>query len=362
MRNLIHDKIGASSNKTIVTLLSVVVAVFVIGMVYFIYDSETQQEFIGACETNADCSAGYECINSACEKIIVSTLKGKAATISVFAYDKASNTPSTTKTVVPLYLVQNPTVTATKVTGEDFAADGTDLSSSSRTDVTEGLTVGDKFVAIAANGSYYGAWSSIITIDKQAKNLDLDNWAIATNGGDIELKDEGENVIANGEGGTNLTLGASETESFYYLKIKNNNTNSAWNVAGFFIDKAANSNITTFSGEGTTTENYAVSYAKDGTFGLERTDADDVMFTLATPVMLLEYDQIKFNDLQVRADGDGCAAVDSGEAFSIYVFDKAWFRSSKENAMMYGAETDSDSPVDVGANDYSETHYCDAGA
>lgn len=350
----------ASKNKTTMVLLSILV-IFILAMgVYFVYYTQRQQTFVGeTCTVDTECNSGFECISGSCEKIITSTLKGKAATESVFAYDKAADTPSTSKLNAPLYLIESPVVTTDKVTGDAFAADGTTLSTSARTAVTEGLNVGDTIIAIAANNTYYGKWSAVKTIESQAENLDLDSYTtIGSSSGDIILKDEDESTVTPGGGATNLTLGASQTESFYELKIKNNNTNKAWNVGGWFIDEAAGTNISSFSGTGTTEGSFAVGYSKSTT-GLGRTDTDDVVFTLAEPVLLLEYDYITIKKLQVQADGDGCKAT-SGEVFSVYVFDKAWYRSSKENAMKYGFETDADSPSDIGASDYSETYYCTA--
>lgn len=285
---------------------------------------------------------------------IPSTLEGKAATVDAYAYDQAANNPSTTQAAVPLYLITSPVVTSEKISG-NFAADGTALSTSSRTSITEGLNVGDKYVAVAVNDTYYGVVSDVKTISSQSETLDLDVYATASSGS-ITLKDEDENTIAEDGAGTNLTLGASESESFDELKIKNDNTDVAWNVGGFFVGMVDDTNMSSMTGEGTSGGDYSVSYSKSGS--LERTSADDIMWEFSEPVMLLEYDYVTITDLQVKADGDGCSST--GETWSIYVFDKTWFRSGKENALKIGAEDDTDSPSDVGIGDVSASYYCTA--
>jgi len=300
-------------------------------------------------------------------EVVPPALVGKSVTLSAVAYDQAADSPSSTQAVAPLYVILEPTeVTDTKVKGNGFAADGTSLSSSARTDVTSGLKVGNKIIAIAVNKTvsagtgYYGVWSDVKELDGQQVLLDLDVYKVAASGGQITLRDKDENTIDIGGGDVNLTLGASETEQFDYLRIENNNTNAAWNVVGFFIDKASGTNLTGFSiGASSKTEGtYEIGLAETDK-GLERTDADDEVFEFAEPIMLLEYDYIKVTDLQVKADGDGCAST-TGEAFTIYIVDGTWFKSSKENAMIFDWEDDSDSPSDVGASDLSATYYCTA--
>jgi len=283
-------------------------------------------------------------------------LAGKAATLSVYAYDQAADTPATTKAIVPFYLVESPTVSSREITGA-VNVDGDALSSTARTSFTEGLVVGDVVVGLAANGTYYGKPSASKTIDGQSVPLDVNVYAIATSGGDVIIKDKDETTLTVSATGTaNLTLGASQEEPLHYMRIENNNTNLAWNVFGFFIDKPAGTNITAFTGSGVTTGHAAVGYSKGGN-DLVRVETDDEIFYFNEPIMLLEYDYIQLNDLAVKADGDGCAADDT---FTIYVFDANWFRSSKKVALMLGAETDADSPADVGAGDYSETYACTA--
>ena len=354
----------ARTSRVIIGLLTLlVIGILAIGG-YLVYWMSTQQAALGVqkCLSDSECPSGYKCVNEVCEKTIESTLKGKAATISVFAYDYASDTPSTSKLVLPLYLVESPIITTTKVSGTEFAADATDLSSTSRTDITKGIVVGDKVTAIAVNASGYGIWSAIIEISTQAVNLDLKSYSTAIAGaGDITVKDKDENIIADvGSAGTvasayNLTLGASAEEQFNYIRVENNNTNTAWNVKGIFFDAPTGNNISSITGTGTTKGDYSTSYTKSSTT-LQRTEADDYVIELSEPVLLLEYDYIQFENIQIKADGDGCGT----ELISVNVFDSNWFRSSKENAMILGIETDADSPVDVGVGDYSEYLTCTA--
>lgn len=285
------------------------------------------------------------------------SLQGKTAVVSVYAYDHAVDSPSTTKRNVPLYLFvgngDDPIqVTPTKVSGK-LAADGTALSSTARTDISDGMNVGKNILGIAVNNTYYGDFSTQEAIKEQAETYDVKVWTVASTGGKVTWYDEdGTSIATAGDAGTaNVTIGASDAYTFEKMKVENNNTDKAWRVAGFYIQKETGGNMSAYTMSGSTTGDVVTGIKKDSTkYSLESKDNVDVVFVFDTPVLLLENDQVFTPGFTVESDGDGCAVAESIGTFKW--FDANWFRSSSdETAVVFGAETDATSPADVAASD-----------
>ncbi len=279
-------------------------------------------------------------------------LAGKTATLNTYATDQSADDTST-KAAAKCYIITEPVVSEDMVVpGElgSFAADGTDLSSTGKTSVTAGVTVGKSYTGVCANASWYGAFSPVKNVLTQSEDLELHVWNIAS-GISVTAKDEDENSIAilDAGAGVNLTLGASESESLDEIKFKNNNSNAAYNLWGFYFDTDSETNLTSITGEGTTAGDYLIGYSKTTT-GLGKTSKDDEVFKFDEAILLNEFDQVEANNIQFKADGDGCEA-DGGETLTLYGVDANWYRSSKEKAMKFGPETDADSPADVGLAD-----------
>ena len=329
----------AKSTTFVVVMLAVLAVTAIIGVGYFVY-SDMQQTALQEEEAEKAAVEGP------------TTLQGKAATVSTVAYDKAADVAST-QAAAPLYLIvgnsDSPiTATADSITGESFAADNSSLSTSTTTDTTSGVNVGDTIIGIASNNTWYGAPGAVETIDSQNYKYDVDVYRVATNGGKVTWYDEDDNSFTNST--SNITVAASQEYTFSKLKIENNVSNRAWNIAGFYLQEPTGTNITSYALDGTTSGDYEVGISKDSTaYSLESRDNVDVVFALDEAVLLLEYDKIYTPSLTVEADGDGC---NTGEEMAkLKVFDANWYRSNKQQAMLFGAEDDKDSPADIGGND-----------
>lgn len=277
-----------------------------------------------------------------------SSLTGKPATLSVKAIDKANDDAQVT---APLYVILDPVVSDSEITGS-FSADGTTLSATATTDVTSGINVGKKYVAIAANATFVGFPSEIKTVQTQADLLTVPTHTIAPNV-QITMKDEDDNSLGASGATRNLTLSASDAAVLSEIKIKQNFTNTAYNFAGFYFDKAISSNITSIEIAGT--QDFSKS-----SLGLEYTEADDIMFLFDSPILMKEQDTVTISDgIKITANSNGCVTGDAGENLVFYILDRVWVKSSVDsNKMIYAYETDASSPADTGATDQSFTLVC----
>jgi|GEM_PF-4657860 len=355
------NKTGGTKYMSVIVTVALLVIIFAaIATVYFVSKQTTLQEKqTDTTEKQAEAAA-------------TDNLAGKPATISTYSNDRA-NVNSVTHAASALYLILNPVVTADSITGT-FAADGTLLSSSSRTDITNGISMGLKFVAISSNSTYFGFPTKELTVgvaepgiltEGQSANLDVDTYR-TTNSLKITMKEASTDTetLTNGGSTKNLTVAANEVVVLNYLEIQQNQSNRAFNLAGFYIDKTSNGNISEIgkasdysTGSGNSNPPFDVS-ATD----IMSTEADDVRFALTTPILMKEYGKVTFTDaIKLTGDSDGCASANSGESYVLYVFDKIWYKSSvTSDKMIYAVETDSSSHTDIGMTNPSFTILCAA--
>lgn len=291
-------------------------------------------------------------------------LAGKAATITAFVKDDANDK---TGIRAALYLITNPTVGTDNVAGT-FAVDATTIATTG-TDLTSGLAVGTKYVAIASNNTYFGFPSKELTVGEgpvtdgnarvsgsgQSQTLEIDAYTTAS-GVSFTIKDKDENTISLQNGGTrNLTLSADEAELLDSIKIEVNQTNAALNLAGFYFDKpASGANISKFEVASGYTGTPGIT---KGGIALQSTEADDEMYLFNAPIVVKEYGSVEIQDgIFLTADGGGCAGAD--EIYTIYALDKIWVKSSIGSKMIYAYETDSTTPADVGIANPSVYFHC----
>lgn len=284
-------------------------------------------------------------------------LKGKPATITVKAVDKANDD---TQIAANGYICTNPTVTDTSIVCG--FQDSKVLSSTATTDFTSGLVVGDKYVGLASNNTYFGFPTVVKDILTQADPLTLETYS-TTSDMFFELKTAGDAIITASGGTQNLTLSASEGEILGQVKLQQNVTNTAVNLAGFYFDKATNGNMTKVEEAGDVAAKIpsgTTGFAATTGVSLTATEAEDVVFLFDTPVILKEYDSVTIEDgIKLTADSDGCTA--GGENVVIYSLDKIWTLSSKDtNKFVYSYESDAATPADVGLADQSFTFSCTA--
>lgn len=318
------------------TLLFVLVAAVVFGVGYMIYSGmQTQQtqDTIANTVSNAPASNA-----------------GKPATLSVQAIDPRVS--GDTQVAAKLYVITDPVIGTDSITGT-FAADGDSLATSGRTDVTSGINVGTKYLAVASNSTYLGFPTEVKTVASQSENLDLEVHSQATHL-QITMKDEDDNALGESGATRNLTLAASDAATIGEIKIKVNASNVAVNLGGFYTKLNDNTNIS--SVEKTGTQDFEKS-----TLNLLSTTGDDYVFLFSTPKLLLEQQTLTISDgLTLKTNTGGCGASNN-EDIVFYFFDKVWVKSTDDtNKMIYAYETDVESATDVGMTNDIFTLRCSA--
>jgi len=270
------------------------------------------------------------------------SLWGKSVVLSTAALDKAADDVNT-KAAVPVYVL----------TGKNgFVYTDEDLSSSARTDLTNGLTVGDTATLWAFNNTWYSKGPVDKYLATQQETVDLEVYAV-TDDLDMTLYNSDGTALTEGSN-ANISIAAGATDYFEKFKIKQNVSNRAFNFLGIFADLDTETNISAITiGAMDTT-------LAETTTGLKRVTTDDYIWQVSTPVMLLEYDSIVVGPITITGDGDGCSAGTSTTAddVTLYVFDGNYYFSTKGAEVKFGGETDAVSPADVGASDQSYTFIC----
>lgn len=332
------------NGKLTATLLVSLVVIAAVAVGYFIWSDSQDQEF-------------KEDIRDTIKEDVTTSnpLIGKPATADSRAVDRGNDN---TQVGALLYFILSPTVSDGEIAG-NFAADGVTMSASSRTSTTSGITVGTKYVAIASNNTYFGFPTAVKEIGKrsdgsyeQSELVDLDVYTTASSV-QITVKDEDETALTNG-GGVNLTLASNEAETLSEIKLKVNQSNVALNLAGFFFDKVANTNVSAVD----KASGYSGSPSfSESSLNLAYTEADDTVFEFDSPILLKEQGSITITDgITVSAKASGC----SGENLVMYFFDKIWTKSTKADKMIYAAESDADTEADIGMTNPSFTIVCNS--
>mgnify|MGYP001562876209 CR=1 FL=1 len=263
---------------------------------------------------------------------VQSSLLGKSATLAVQARDLAADDVSTRRQV-PVY-IQDPDGVWIETGSSTSAASG------AATQFTSGIKVSDKAYKVLAFNNTYGSVTGAqdVMLVSQSPSVDVDVYTIATN---LKMTLYSSDDIALTEATSNLTLGAGETQSWTKLRIKNNITNTAFNLYGLYIDLDPNTNISSIS----------INDAKvdaAGTMSLNSITTDDKTWKLKTPIMIYEFAQVDIGTIAVTADGDG-TGDNRGEAFSLYAVDGVYFYSALGNGVLLGPENDAVTSADVGA-------------
>jgi len=281
-------------------------------------------------------------------------LTGKPGTLSVDIRDGANDNA---QIAAPIFIISSPTVGTDEITGA-FAADGTAVSASGRTDVTSGISVGMKYIAMTGNDSIIGFPSDLAEVGTEQANcgqsclVDVVGYTI-TNSVEESLEDEDGNAIGEDGATRNLTLPADAIETLELFRIKVNQSNAALNLAGFYIDRVADSNISSISivaGDTPALTKTALN--------LESTEADDDVFLFDSPILLKEQESVNIdNALKFEADAVGCVTED----VLIYTLDRIWTKSSIDSSkMVYAYESDASTSADVGITNPVFTMACSA--
>lgn len=310
------------ANAKLMTTMMVILVLAVVAGVVFLF-----MNFAGTSTTSTTTTSAPD------------NLIGKPSTLSIKAVDAANDD---TQLASHGFVCLSPTVTADEITC-NFLDDKT-LSATSTTDFTSGTNVGGKYVAISSNNTYFGFPTEEREILTQGDPLTLSAYT-TTSSITITMEDEDGNALGENGATRNLTLGASDVATLEQIKIKQTTANTALNMAGLYIDLVANSNITTVESVN------EAAIAEVAPF-LQRTEADQEMFLLPTPVLLKEQASLTIdNAISFTADSDGISAA-ATEDVTFYILDRIWVKSStNSNKMIYAYETDSASQSDVGLTD-----------
>lgn len=330
----------------VVALLVIVVVIF--GGIY--YNGAQQQTALE--EQNRIELAKIEAQKAG--QVVAPSEVGKIGLFKVNTYNRQADNANTLVAITSGLYVWD------LITGA-FIADGVTTSTSARTSVSG--TQGKTYKSLAyTTGSYYG--------DIKEKplgeftDLDLDVHASCNT---ILVKSY-DTSLANGK---NLTgIGANGEGYFEKFKIKNNNTNCAYNFAGLYFDTIVTSNISKitveegkhpFYNKATDGNPIAIERVKELDDFVWMVDADSVK-TGYQPVFLQEYDEFDTGNVVVKADGDGC--VGNLDEVDVYSFDKASVRSNVIGGTILEnvVEDDAVTPADVGEGDVFMESIATAGA
>lgn len=235
--------------------------------------------------------------------------------------------------------------------------DATVLSAST-TSTVNSVAIGDEICATAFNGSFYGDTVCKV-VSQQSELIEIPVHAVTTG---ALMENYYKASIADVNSEVNLSLGANQADSFTKLRIQNNKSNSRLNLKALVVDTASRSNISDVTILGME-ENTALPQR------LVATDTANYRFDLPEAKALDEFEDFVSGTFTLKADGDGCITIATGEGTSagdiviLRWVDESQYKSVKgDNAgsIASGVEDNANSPADVGRTDLTLQFYCQA--
>lgn len=226
-----------------------------------------------------------------CAASVSDYIRGSQATATVNAYDQASDTPLSSAVDGTIYIIDSSG-------GVTKSTDTSDYSMNK-------YSVGDTVSIKGGDSSYYIVPTGALCIDREAFPIDIDAYAVASYS-DLEISgydDTGSSTLSAGtntsEEDYDITLGANE-ESTYYLKLKQNTANKAFNLyavgTSVFNDIDESEPL-----DGVWTKVTTPKFLKgleldisDGHGEDNATDVDFTTWTLDEPILLEEWDSVKY--------------------------------------------------------------------
>lgn len=337
------NKKGMGMNGLILTFIGIfLIAGLIIGGVWFV----TTQSGVGEKKV---------------EELAGATKQGDIAKLGIYVRDVENNNPNT-KVAVPIYCKDED---GKMLNG----ADGTTSSTTSETSVSS--TIGSTATCYAFNSTYNTVKPVVVSIEDEYTAVTIDAYKTLGAGyGQIVFYDDGLNT---GTGGAlNLTgVGASQTGTFQKMRFKNNGTDVAYNLGGFYFNTQESANVSNIdiSGgatlHGMTKTSTQVLLSTIGTRVTSRQSSWDFRFEIDDnpsesgnqPLYMQESDYLETGSMSVEANGNGCGA----ELISSYAFQKGYYRSiSDSDPIGFGYETDAQSPSSIGTDITGDTFYCTA--
>lgn len=256
-------RLNKKGNSTTIAIW-ILVAFVVIGGSYYAFVKEpAQQTGVGTtvqpgvqCTSSSDCNSGYSC-NSAGQCVFTSSTLGQAG-INLRAYDFVAS--SNRQLPVPYYVWET--------SDPDTVASGT-LSATTYTALT-GITEQTPYTLLATNDSVIGFPTEHTVSGETTDSVNLDVYERAQ-WGQILYVSGGKEIKSNpNQQEFNLTIsnGASGTDDVDYIQFKQNHTNKATLLAGFFFDMQnsdANVSVSSVTSSGTVSRGSASSPIVPGT-------------------------------------------------------------------------------------------------
>lgn len=253
--------------------------------------------------------------------------EGKAATVRYAALDGVSDPRNAQLAVAGIYAIEM------NGNGEVLIANNVSSSATARTSVS--TSTGKTLKAVAFDSLRYGDLVET-KVDKETISVDLPVYTIAT-GLNVSLEDR--DGVVRRDTNLNITLAASQTDTWSYLEIENTDTDSLfrWKALGF--DLATASNVSDLD----------VAGMRSAPVPERRRSVVDFYFEFPEAVSLKEFEKFKTGRVKWEADGDNPA-----EDVTMYVVDIQHYKT-QDNKLAQGVEDDQTSPVDLGLADVSRT-------
>lgn len=291
------------------------------------------------------------------QQVAQATKEGDIATIGVYVRDLSNNNINT-KLAVATYCQDN---------DGDFIIDGTTSSASS--EITGKTSKGKTITCWAFSSDYQTMTPAVVTVDEDYEHVLIDAYTLADSAKIAVYNDQ----LSTGTGGAvNVTsVGADATGTMQKLRVTNNDSDSILPLGGIYFATVASSNISKIDISGSATL-HGMSHASAQVVESDlassvstRKDNWDYVFELDDAseagnqaLLLEENDYLETGTMSVTGDGDGCSSA--GELISSYGFTKGYYRATKSEAVLYGAETDASSASVISTDYTGDTFYCTA--
>jgi len=281
------------------------------------------------------------------QQVAQATQEGDVAQIKVYVRD-IENNDKNTKISVPVYCQDD--------TG-NFVIDSS--VSSTTTEITGTTTRGKTITCWAFNDTYQSTPVTVI-VDEEAEHILIDGMTMATNGrAKLQFYDD---TLTTGEHDINISVGEDATDTFQKMKFTINGSDNAYWLGGFYFDTVTNTNVSVIDIAGSASlgsmdksSSMIVLSSLDSKVSARKElwdfafEVDDDASTAGNqPLLMHENDYLESGTVAVTADGGGCEG--DADLITTYAFQKGYYKSSIENSVKFGHETDATSPSRIGGS------------
>ena len=329
--------------------------IYVFGAVFLVVIASLMIWAVTSSRQEAIPSAGAPA-GAAVTTLLEETKKGTASTGKIFVYDQESSTAQTPVSV-PVYIQDE--------TGA-FVLDG-DASSATR--LSANTQIGRTLDIWAFNDSFYPVPIVDLEVKGEAPSIDLKVHKVSASLQLMPADDSAYSSSTTTNYGVNLTgvTANAVSTNINRIKVTNNGTYDAYNLAGFYVDALVGTNTTDvdLTGAASVSGIPGVSSVNivDSTIPTSQQErirnSNDYVFDIDSdsvtagnqPLMLHQGDYINTGTLTTTWDGDGCPG--EGDYLIVWAFDKSCYRSVKADGGIVcdAISNDAATQVDIGAGD-----------